>query len=159
MSVDHDNVPAWIWVLIGVGVCAPTLLILLMMTLPTPPPADEILVVQQREQEVARQRAVRLQALCKDRNDAAKIAVAWGGGCGLVLGILTLLGTSQTYTTYYDVWDGLKVGGQKVTETESSSTTHLSTKGVLALFCMPVVGVVLSYTAVVVWYFPRIWLS
>ncbi len=161
-SSSDDKVPTWILVLIGVGICAPAVLLLLMLTRPTPPsPAEreaaerEAAIVEQREREVEQQRLAGRQLLREQRHKLAMIALPYGGVCGLLFGVLTLINTS--YKTHHDVWTGVKVGGQKVTE--SVSQTHVTGNGVLALFWMPAVGAALSYVAVFAWQTPSIWFS
>lgn len=161
-SSSDDKAPTWILGLIGIGVCAPAVLLLLMLTQPTPPsPAEreaaeqEAAIVEQRERQVEQQRLARRQALREQRHKLAMSALPYGGACGLLLGVLTLMNSS--YKTHHDVWTGVKVGGQKVTE--SVSQTHVTGRGVLALFWMPAVGAALSYVALFAWHSPSIWFS
>ena len=166
LTDDSDQkIPIWLFVLIGVGLCAPLCLVLAMVMRPSPPTAAELKVAQQvaereaavaeqRERDVAQERAAARQAMRDRRSRAAIGAVEWlwwGGAFGLVLGITTLFKTA--YTTQHDVWYGTKIGDQKVTK--SVSRTNCTTTGILALFWMPAVGATLAYVATFIYFFCR----
>ena len=167
MSADdsNENIPTWLFVLIGVGLGAPVCLVLAMAMRPSPPTAAErevaqqvaereAAVAEQRERDVAQERAAARQAL-RDRRSRAGIEAVeclwWGGAFGLVLGISTLFKTA--YTTQHDVWYGTKIGDQKVTK--SVSRMNCTTTGILALFWMPAVGATLAYVATFIYFFCR----
>jgi len=88
LSDDSDQkIPIWLFVLIGVGLCAPLCLVLAMVMRPSPPTAAELKVAQQvaereatvaeqRERDVAKEAAVSEQ---RERDVAKERAAATAG--------------------------------------------------------------------------------